>query len=121
MPPDLSLEGANASPEGDKIRSPVWKREKERNSCLKRLKWNRELYALTCGRQHQPPMAKKMSQKRKQMKYKQYRRQLKDERCMTLNSMHLEESIPTITELLDSSISNYITLAANDCGYSGTA
>ena len=40
---------------------------------------------------------------------------------MTLNSMHLEESIPTITELLDSPISNYITLAANDCGYSGTA
>ena len=40
---------------------------------------------------------------------------------MNLNSMHLEESIPTITELLDIPISNYITLAANDCGYSGTA
>ena len=40
---------------------------------------------------------------------------------MTLNSMHLEESISTITELLDSPISNYIILAANDCGYSGTA
>ena len=40
---------------------------------------------------------------------------------MTLNFMHLEESIPTITELLDSPIFNYITLAANDCGYSGTA
>ena len=40
---------------------------------------------------------------------------------MTLNFMHLEESIPTITELLDIPISNYITLAANDCGYSGTA
>ena len=40
---------------------------------------------------------------------------------MTLNSMHLEESIPTITELLDIPISNYITLAANDCGYSVTA
>ena len=40
---------------------------------------------------------------------------------MNLNSIHLEESIPTITELLDIPISNYITLAANDCGYSGTA
>ena len=58
-------------------------------------------------------MAKKLSQKRKRMKYRQYRRQLKDESCMTLNFMYLEESIPTITELLDSPISNYITLAAN--------
>ena len=121
MPPNLSPELSNASPEGDKSRSLVWKRGKERNSRLKRLKLNRELYALTCRRQHQPPMAKKLSQKRKRMKYRQYRRQLKDESFMTLNSMHLEESIPTITELLDSPISKYITLAANDCGYSGTA
>ena len=66
-------------------------------------------------------MAKKLSQKRKRMMYRQYCRQLKDESCMTLDSMHLEEIIPTITELLDSQISNYITLAANDCGYSVTA
>ena len=38
---------------------------------------------------------------------------------MTLNSMHLEYIIPKISELLDSPISNFITLAANDCGYSG--
>ena len=53
--------------------------------------------------------------------YRKYRLQLKYESCMNLNSMNLEEIIPTITELLDSPISNYITLAANDCGYSGTA
>ena len=35
--------------------------------------------------------------------------------------MHLDDSIPTIKELLDSQISNFITLAANDCGYSGTS
>ena len=39
---------------------------------------------------------------------------------MTLNSMHLADSIPTITELLDSPISKFITLAANNCGYEGT-
>ena len=39
---------------------------------------------------------------------------------MTLNSMHLADSIPTITELIDSPISKFITLAANGCGYEGT-
>ena len=39
---------------------------------------------------------------------------------MTLNSMHLADSIPTVQELLDSPIYNFITLAANDCVYEGT-
>ena len=39
---------------------------------------------------------------------------------MTLNAMHLADSIPTIIELLYSTISKFITLAANDCGYEGT-
>ena len=39
---------------------------------------------------------------------------------MTLNSMHLADSIPTIMELLDSPISKFITLAANNCGYEST-
>ena len=34
--------------------------------------------------------------------------------------MHLADSIPTISELLDSPISNFVTLDANYCGYSGT-
>ena len=118
VPQNPSPEGENTSPERDNSRNCVWKQDK--NNRLKLLKLNRGLYALTCGRQHQPPMAKKLSQKRKRMKYRQYRRQLKDESCMTLNSMHLEESIPTITELLNSPISNYITLDTNYCGYSDT-
>ena len=52
-----------------------------------------------------------MSQKRKHLNYKQYRCQLKDESSMKLNSMHLADSIPIIQELLDSPISNFITLA----------
>ena len=66
-------------------------------------------------------MAKNMYQRRKSLNYKRYSRQLKDESNMTVNSMHLDNSIPTITELLDSPISMFITLAANDCGYSVTS
>ena len=40
---------------------------------------------------------------------------------MTVNSMHLDDSIQTIKELLDSPVSKFITLAANDCGYPGTS
>ena len=69
---------------------------------------------------HQPPMAKKLSQKRKFLKYKQYLCQLKNERSMTLKYMHLEDSITTIAELLNSPIYNFVTLVINDCGYEGT-
>ena len=34
--------------------------------------------------------------------------------------MHLADIIPNITELPDIPISEFITLAANDCGYEGT-
>ena len=75
MPPNTSPEGADTSPKRDNSRNPVWKRDK--NNRLKRLRLNRELYALTFVRQHQPPMAKKLSQNHKRLNYKQYSRQLK--------------------------------------------
>ena len=40
---------------------------------------------------------------------------------MQLSNTHIQDCIPTIQELLNSPLSNFITLAANDCGYSGTA
>ena len=40
---------------------------------------------------------------------------------MTVKSMHLDDSIPTIKELLNSQISKFITLDATYCGYSGTS
>ena len=76
---------------------------------------------LTFGRQRQPPMAKKLSQKRKRLNYKRYRSQLKDDSNKTVNYMHLDDIIPTIKELLESQISKFITLAENDCGYSETS
>ena len=39
---------------------------------------------------------------------------------MKMNYMHLVDSIPTIVELPDSQISNFINMAINDCGYKGT-
>ncbi len=35
--------------------------------------------------------------------------------------LSMTDGIPTVAELMDSPLAQYITLAANDCGYSGTA
>jgi hypothetical protein len=35
--------------------------------------------------------------------------------------MSIEDSLPSISDLINSSLSKYITLAAKDCGYDGTA
>ena len=119
MPPNTSPEVSNTSTEIDNSRNPVCKQEK--NNRLKLLKLNRELYALNFGRQHQTPMANNLSQKRKRLSYKRYSRQLKDGSNMTVESMHLDDSILTIKELLDSPIYKFITLAANYCGYLGSS
>ena len=34
--------------------------------------------------------------------------------------MMMTDGVPTVAELIDSSLAKYITLAANDCRYSGT-
>ncbi len=39
----------------------------------------------------------------------------------SLNKMRIEESCPTIAELLASPLAKFITIAVNDCSYSGTA
>ena len=40
---------------------------------------------------------------------------------MALMSLTLDKTIPTVADLLASPLARYITLAPNDCGYSGTA
>ena len=35
--------------------------------------------------------------------------------------MSLTDGIPTVADLMDSPLAKYITLAANDCRYGGTA
>ncbi len=40
---------------------------------------------------------------------------------MALMSLTLDKTIPTVADLLANSLARYITLEANDCGYSGIA
>ena len=69
-------------------------------------------------------MTQKLSKKKKRLKYKQYRRGLRDDGDASLSVMALtdgSDGIPTFAELLESPLAKYITLAANDCGNSGKA
>ncbi len=40
---------------------------------------------------------------------------------MALMFLTLDKTVPTVADLLASPLAKYITLAGNDCGYSGTA
>jgi hypothetical protein len=87
-------------------------------------KLNLDIFTLTFGKKNIPPIALKLSKKKKRLKYKQYRRGLCDNGDASLAVMALtdgSDGIPTIAELLESPLAKYITLAANNCGYSGTA
>jgi hypothetical protein len=92
------------------------------------LKWlramgqlNRDIFALTFCAKQIPPYARSMSKKKKRLKYKQYCRCLQSSGDWALQLMSLEDSLPSISDLINSSLSKYITLAANDCRYNGTA
>ena len=82
---------------------------------------NRDIFALTFGHHDIPPMAKKMSKKRMRLNYKQYLASFRRSSDMALMTLTLDKTIPTIADLLASPLAQYITLAANDCGYGGTA
>ena len=89
-------------------------------------KLNRDIFTLTVGKKTIPPMAMKLSRKRQRLNYKQYRCELRDDGDASLSMMALSDGsegddIPTVAVLLESPLAKYITLAANDCGYSGTA
>jgi hypothetical protein len=40
---------------------------------------------------------------------------------MSLSMLTMTDGIPMVAELMDSPLAKYIALAANDCGYGGTA
>jgi hypothetical protein len=129
----------NSSPEGDSSHEgapavprckytckqwpeAVW--ERGRDGKMKRVesnKLNRQLYALTFGPKTAPPLAQKMSKKKMCLNYKQYKRSLQENGGRALQNMSLVDQCPTVAELMASPLARYITLAANDCGYSGTA
>ena len=84
-------------------------------------KLNCDMFALTFGHQDVPPMAQTMSKKRQRLNLKQYRQSIRRSGEMALMSLTLDKTIPTVADLLASPLAKYITLAANDSGYSGTA
>ena len=84
-------------------------------------KLNRNIYALTFGPRTIPPMAQKMSKKIMRLSYKQYKRSLCNNDDMSLHSMVVGEQLPTVAEIMGSILTKYISIAANNCGYAGTA
>jgi hypothetical protein len=84
-------------------------------------KLNQEMFALTLGSKQIPPYANTMSKKKKALKCQQYQRSLQSRGNSALQLMSIEESLPSISDLINSPLSMYITLAANDCGYDGMA
>ena len=82
---------------------------------------NRDVFTLTLGSWQIPPQALILLKKKKQLKFKQYHRRLKENGDLLLSMLSMTDGIPTVAELMDSPLAKYITLAANDCGYSGTA
>jgi len=59
--------------------------------------------------------------KKKRIKLKQYPQNLQENCDMSLSMLTMTAGIPTVANLMDSPLAKYITLAANDCGYGGTA
>ena len=83
-------------------------------------KLNQDVFTLTLGSRQIPPQALILSKKKKQLKFKQYFRRLKENNDLFLSMLLMTDGIPTVADLMDSPLAQYITLAANDCGYSGT-
>jgi hypothetical protein len=83
-------------------------------------KLNQDVFTLTLGSRQIPPQALKLSKKTKRIKFKQYHRRLKENGDLLLSMLSMTDGIPTVAELMDSPLAKYITLAANDCRYSGT-
>jgi hypothetical protein len=84
-------------------------------------KLNRDVFTLTLGSGQITPQALILSKKKKRLKFKQYRQNLKENGDLSLSMLLMTDGIPTVADLMDSPLAQYITLAANDCGYSGTA
>ena len=59
--------------------------------------------------------------KRKRLKFNQHCWNLEENGDLLLSMLSMTDGIPTVADLMDSLLAQNITLAANDCGYSGTA
>ena len=84
-------------------------------------KLNRKLYTLNFGTHTIPPMDQKISKKRMRFNYKKYKISPNEKGDMFLQILKFVEQCPTLAELVDITLDNYITIAANNCGYNVTA
>ena len=75
------------------------------------------MFAMTFGHQDMPHLAEKLSMKCQRLNYKQYRQSIRRSGYMALKSLTLDKTIRVVA----SPLAKYITFAANDCWYSGTA
>jgi hypothetical protein len=66
------------------------------------MKFNRDIFALTFGHHHIPPMAQQMSKKRQRLNYKQYSMRFRRSGDISLMSLTLDKTIPTVADLLAS-------------------
>lgn len=117
--PSTPPEGAT-SPEGASTppRRPMWERD-EKNR-LRRAALDRSIYVLLQGSKQQPANAYNLSKKRQRLNYKQFKRQMREDGDRLLNKVCKENDLPTVEDILNSPLSKFITLAANDCGYEGS-
>jgi hypothetical protein len=79
------------------------------------------MFALTFGHHDMPPMAQKLSKKCQRLDNKQYRQGMRQSIDMAVMSLALDKTISTVADLLASPLDKCIILAANECGYGGTA
>ena len=99
----------------------VWERASEgKLKCVKLNKRSSNLYAITFGPQTIPPMAQKNVKKRMCLNYKKYKCSLSDNGDVSMHRMAVCDKILTASELMASTLVQYITIASNNCGYVGT-
>jgi hypothetical protein len=84
-------------------------------------KLNQDKFAFPFGTRRRPPYAQTMARKKKRLEYKQYQRSLQSGGYWALQLMSIEDSLPSISDLINSPLSKYIILVANDCEYEETA
>ena len=78
------------------------------------------IYELTCGCHQQRVHTKYLSKKRHHLNYRQWKNKLREGRDSALNNMSLENKIPTVADLMESTLDIFITLVVNYCGNEGT-
>ncbi len=81
-----------------------------RQGLTKLAKLNQDVFTLTLGSRQIPPQALILSKKKKLIKFKQYRRRLKENGDLLLLMLSMTDGIPTVAELMDGPLAKYITV-----------